>query len=68
MDIEITLNGAPCRVAGDSNVFALMLALEQPASGIAVAVNREVVPRATWQTRRLNPGDRVEIVKAIGGG
>lgn len=68
MEIDITLNGASHRVADDSNVAALMSALNQPARGIAVAINREVVPRAAWSTRRLNPGDRVEIVKAIGGG
>ena len=68
MDIDITLNGEPRRVAGDSAVADLMSTLNQPARGIAVAVNREVLPRATWPTRRLNAGDRVEIVKAIGGG
>ena len=68
MDIDITLNGEPRRVAGDSAVADLMSTLNQPARGIAVAINREVLPRATWQTRRLNAGDRVEIVKAIGGG
>ena len=68
MAIDITLNGEQRRVAGDSTVTDLMSTLNQPARGIAVAINREVVPRATWQTRRLNAGDRVEIVKAIGGG
>ena len=68
MDIDITLNGEPRRAAGDWVVADLMSTLNQPAQGVAVAINREVVPRATWHTRRLNPGDRVEIVKAIGGG
>ena len=38
------------------------------ASGIAVAVNGEVVRRAAWDERRLHDGDRVEIVGAVQGG
>lgn len=36
--------------------------------GVAVAVNDEVVRRADWAHRRLQPGDRVEIVRAVQGG
>jgi sulfur carrier protein len=37
-------------------------------SGIAVAVNGEVVRRALWSERRLRGGDRVDIVGAAQGG
>lgn len=37
-------------------------------SGIAVAVNGEVVRRALWSERRLRSGDRVDIVGAVQGG
>jgi sulfur carrier protein len=36
--------------------------------GIAVALNDAVVPRARWRETRLEPGDRVEIVRPIVGG
>ena len=35
---------------------------------IALEVNREIVPRSEYASRRLSEGDRVEIVRAIGGG
>ncbi|MDF3036543.1 MAG: thiS, partial [Paucimonas sp.] len=35
---------------------------------LAVAINREVVPRSQWVERVLQPSDRVDIVRAIGGG
>jgi sulfur carrier protein len=35
---------------------------------LAVAVNREVVPRQLWPQHVLQPSDRVDIVRAIGGG
>jgi sulfur carrier protein len=36
--------------------------------GLAVAVNGEVVARTAWPDHHLRAGDRVEILKAIGGG
>lgn len=38
------------------------------STGIAVAVNGEVVPRGSWGERSLEDGDRVEIVGAVQGG
>jgi sulfur carrier protein len=35
---------------------------------IAVAVNRDVVPRARFGLHPLGNGDRVEILEAVGGG
>lgn len=36
--------------------------------GVAVALNGEIVRRADWATTALNPGDAVEIVRAMQGG
>lgn len=35
---------------------------------IALEVNREIVPRSEYSETKLAEGDRVEIVRAIGGG
>ena len=35
---------------------------------IAVEVNGEIVPRSRYVEHELKPGDRVEIVHAVGGG
>lgn len=37
-------------------------------SGVAVALNAEVVPRSRWVETSLGPGDRVEILGASQGG
>jgi sulfur carrier protein len=44
------------------------LGLGSVSSGIAVAVNNEVVPRARWSETVLQDGDAVEIVRAVAGG
>ena len=66
--MEIELNGAPHQLAASHSLQDLIAALELANQALAVAVNREVVPRHLWQKRVLQPSDRVDIVRAIGGG
>ena len=40
----------------------------EPRRRIAVAVNRDVVPRSRLASHALAAGDRVEILEAVGGG
>lgn len=37
-------------------------------TGVAAALNDQVVPRGAWATTTLHDGDRVEIVTAVQGG
>ncbi len=45
-----------------------LLGLSAEARGVAVAVDGEVVPRATWHTFVIQEGARVEILTAMQGG
>jgi sulfur carrier protein len=38
------------------------------ASGVAIAVDAEVVPRGEWDATELGEGARVEILRAVQGG
>lgn len=69
MSGQIQVNGAP-RPLREGTVQALLEALGYAGegTGVAVAVNGEVVRRASWRARRLAPGDRVDIVGAVQGG
>jgi sulfur carrier protein len=66
--MEIELNGAPHAVADNQSVQELIASLDLLGKSLAVAINREVVPRQVWSQRVLQPSDRVDIVRAIGGG
>ena len=66
--MEIELNGAPHPIADNVNVQDLIASLDLVNKSLAVAINREVVPRQQWPQRVLQPSDRVDIVRAIGGG
>ena len=64
--MEIVLNGAPYEAPP---VLAdLVTRLELGNQALAVAVNRQVIPRPQWATYQLLARDRVDIVRAIGGG
>jgi sulfur carrier protein len=66
--MEIELNGAPHRIADNQNLQDLVASLELSNKALAIAVNREVVPRQSWSQCVLKARDRVDIVRAIGGG
>lgn len=36
--------------------------------GVAVALAGEVVPRGQWQTRELEGGEQIEVLRAVQGG
>ncbi|HEX2604093.1 MAG TPA: sulfur carrier protein ThiS [Oxalicibacterium sp.] len=68
MTFEIELNGAPHQVPDGHKVEDLIDALALTGKAVAVAINREIVPRSAWPQRQLQPADRVDVVRAIGGG
>ena len=68
MKIAIELNGEPREVGDNDCVQDLIDALSLTNQALAVAVNREVVTRAKWREHRFAVGDKVDIVRAIGGG
>ncbi|WP_093552972.1 sulfur carrier protein ThiS [Pseudoduganella namucuonensis] len=66
--IEIELNGQPRGVPPRQSLQALVEELGLAHQALALAVNRTVVPRQGWAARALQPSDKVDIVRAIGGG
>ena len=66
--IEIVMNGAPHSVAADTSIADLLQRFDLNRSGVAVAVGGVVVPRSQHRHARLEAGQRVEVVQAVGGG
>lgn len=66
--MRITVNGEEREVPDDTNAAALLQLLGLSGQRVAVEVNMEIVPRSTYDAHRLQQGDRIEIVRAIGGG
>jgi len=66
--IDILLNGEARKVPPQHTLHDLVDALSLSNQALALAVNRNVVPRALWPQRVLQAQDQVDIVRAIGGG
>ncbi len=66
--MQIYINGEEQQVSSDMTMAQLIEQLELQDQRLAVEVNEELVPRSTFPQHRLQAGDRVEIVHAIGGG
>lgn len=63
------INGREYDLADRATVSDAVAVLAPSAqSGIAVAVDGDVVPRSQWDGTRLPPGARVEVLTAVQGG
>ena len=64
---HVELNGRSIAIeAGDT--IASLLSRQNLVGRYAVEINQEVVPRSEHAARMLHDGDKIEIVRAIGGG
>jgi len=68
--MKIHVNGEEKTVRPNLNIHDLLIVLElnPTQSGIAVAVDREVIPKTAWQTTELSENSEVEIIRAVQGG
>lgn len=69
--MNVTLNGNEQRLPDGATVADAVSAVSEGAAakkGIAVAVNGEVVARSQWDEVVLSESDRVEVLRAVGGG
>jgi len=70
--MTFTINGEPYEVpeaeAAGLTVRGLLDRLGFAPEKIAVELNLEIVPRSAYAEVALKPGDRLEIVRFVGGG
>jgi sulfur carrier protein len=66
--MRVCVNGVEREVSDGTTVAGLLEKLSVQQPGVAVAVNRAVVPQTHHGSARLSPADQVEIIQAVGGG
>ncbi|MGW0803018.1 sulfur carrier protein ThiS [Nonomuraea sp. NPDC002799] len=66
--MNLWINGTAHEVADGMTVAQAVSTLTSATTGVAVAVNDEVVTRGTWETTALSDSDRVEVLTAVQGG
>jgi len=66
--MRIIVNGEPMDVQDKCTAAQLVRCLDLTDQRIAMEVNLEIVPRGVYDAHLLREGDKVEVVRAIGGG
>jgi sulfur carrier protein len=66
--MRLEVNGEAREVAEGTTVRELLVALALGDQLVAVERNEEIVPRAEHASAVLRDGDRLEIVRFVGGG
>jgi sulfur carrier protein len=66
--MKITINGESKEVNDGITVTELLQEISTPVVGVAVELNRAIVPRSLHVSTVLQEGDLLEIVKMVGGG
>jgi sulfur carrier protein len=69
-DLVVSVNGDSMTVPPGSTIMDVVVLLIEGAEpkGIAVAVDRDVIPRSEWSTTPVRSGASIEIVTAAAGG
>ena len=66
--MDVVINGRPHRAASSLSLAEAVALLTDAQTGVAAAVNGDVVPRGSWTATPLRDGDQVEVVTAVQGG
>ena len=66
--MTLTLNGESLEVVDDSNAHDLIVQLGYENQRIALEINEAIIPKSKHAEFALNAGDKIEIIKAVGGG
>lgn len=66
--MKVSINGEQLELPQGLTVAELLVRLQAPDRGIAVAKNDRVVRRSAFGEERVDEGDRIEIIRAVAGG
>lgn len=66
--MEITINKKKVDVSNGCSIAEALREQERPVSGIAVALNGQVVKADMIESTKLNQGDNLMVIKAFYGG
>jgi sulfur carrier protein len=64
----VSVNGNEIQLPEGLNVDGLLDHLKVKREYTAVAINREITPKAHYADTHLKHGDKIEIVRPMGGG
>jgi thiamine biosynthesis protein ThiS len=66
--MKVTINGEIREFESEVTLDRLLELFSFPSQRIAVELNHQFVPKATWADTLIRDSDKIEIVHFVGGG
>ena len=66
--MQVIVNGEAREVPDGATVASIVESVTQAPSGVAVALNGEIIRRAEWAKTATRDADRLEVLTAVQGG
>tara|TARA_R110001583_G_scaffold69129_3_gene196193 strand:- start:956 stop:1156 length:201 start_codon:yes stop_codon:yes gene_type:complete len=66
--VKVNVNEKLVEIEESSNIEQLLVLLESPLKGSAIAVNQKIISRSEWSRYQLQENDQVSLFQAIAGG
>jgi thiamine biosynthesis protein ThiS len=66
--ISLTLNGKPHQIDRSLTIQELIAHLQLQPTLYLVEVNQTALFRSEWETRKVEEGDQIEIIRVVAGG
>ncbi len=66
--MNVIVNGESREFKSESTLLEILKELSLESKVMAAAVNMEIVKQDSWNTHKLNDGDKLELLDFVGGG
>ena len=66
--ITVIVNEIRIEIEENTNISQLLQKTNTAISGIAIAINNQIVSKTNWETQQFNNNDNVLIIRASQGG
>lgn len=66
--MQVQINGQSSELSSRATVLELIQQLGYENQRIALEVNEAIIPKSKHAEHQLKDGDKIEIIKAVGGG
>jgi sulfur carrier protein len=65
---RVHVNGIEKEIGDSTTLLEILKTVDIQSRSFAVALNSEIVPRSQLEKVRVRNGDKIEVVRAVGGG
>ena len=66
--MNVVINENKLEITTGSNIEQLLVSLDKPLTGSALAVNQKIIRKQDWAKHILCEGDQISLFQAIAGG